>query len=81
MIMFYKHESDKKSCQLAALFLHTDCCYTVVQGDDDFCTIDEPCGVNEGDCDSNDECKNHLFCGSNNCPESLEVLFSILTCK
>ena len=29
------------------------------------------CGVDEGDCDSNDECKSHLFCGSKNCPFSL----------
>ena len=40
-------------------------------GDQDFCTSNEPCEVNEGDCDSNDECKSHLFCGSNNCPASL----------
>ena len=25
-----------------------DCCY---KEEDDFCTIDSPCGVNEGDCD------------------------------
>ena len=60
---------------------HTDCCYTVVQGDDDFCTIDEPCGVNEGDCDSNDECKNHLFCGSNNCLGTLDFLSASDCCE
>ena len=27
--------------------------------------------MDEGDCDSNNECKNHLFCGSNNCPFSI----------
>ena len=26
--------------------------------------------MNEGDCDSDDECKSHLYCGSNNCPAS-----------
>ena len=47
---------------------HTDCCDTAILGDDDFCTTDKLCDINQGDCDSNDECKNHLFCGSNNCP-------------
>ena len=61
--------------------VNTDCCYTAIVGDEDFCTIDKPCEVNEGDCDSNDECKNHLFCGSNNCPEYLGFLFSIDCCE
>ena len=58
-----------------------DCCYQPTLGDEDFCTIDEPCEVDEGDCDSNDECKNHLFCGSNNCPDSLGVLSSVDCCE
>ena len=49
----------------------TDCCYVANVGDEDFCTTDEPCEADEGDCDSNDECKSHLFCGSNNCPTPL----------
>ena len=60
---------------------HTDCCYTATLGDEDFCTIDKPCEVDEGDCDSNDECKSHLFCGSNNCPDSLEVVSSVDCCE
>ena len=43
---------------------HIDCCYDASNGAEDFCTIDQPCEVNEGDCDSDDECKSHLFCGS-----------------
>ena len=60
---------------------HTDCCFTAIVGDDDFCSTDEPCDVNEGDCDSDDECKSNLFCGSNNCPDSLRVLSSIDCCE
>ena len=40
--------------------------------DGDCCTPENPCGPNQGDCDYDQECKNGLFCGSNNCP-----LFSI----
>ena len=60
---------------------HTDCCYAAIVGDEDFCTTDEPCGVDEGDCDSDNECKNHLFCGSNNCLDSLGFLSSIDCCE
>ena len=35
------------------------------------CTISNPCEVNEGDCDTDDECKHGLSCGSNNCADSL----------
>ena len=46
-----------------------DCCYSV---EEDFCTIDSPCGENMGDCDSNDVCQGNLVCGLNNCPVSLD---------
>ena len=39
--------------------------------EDDFCTSQNPCGTNQGDCDTHDECQASLFCGSNNCPDSL----------
>ena len=58
-----------------------DCCYQPILGDEDFCTLNSycmfgtcyplPCGENGGDCDSNDECADGLFCGYNNCPASL----------
>ena len=60
---------------------HTDCCYDAKVGAEDFCTTDEPCEVDEGDCDSNEECKSHLFCGSNNCPDSLGFLSSVDCCE
>ena len=49
-----------------------DCCYEASVGDDDFCTTVNPCGEDEGDCDSNNECQTNLYCQTAvNCPESL----------
>ena len=60
---------------------HTDCCYKAVVGTEDFCSTDQPCKVDEGHCDSDDECESHLFCGSNNCPDSLGFLPSVDCCE
>ena len=52
----------------------TDCCYDNSQsvvGDETFCTTIQPCGQDEGDCDSHIECQDGLVCGSNNCPNYL----------
>ena len=35
--------------------------------DNECCSADEPCGLGEGDCDSDDECSGELVCGVNNC--------------
>jgi len=32
------------------------------------CTPSTPCGIDDGDCDSDTDCKPGLICGSNNCP-------------
>ena len=48
-----------------------DCCYQPTVGDEDFCASATPCGEDEGDCDSHDECQDGLSCGTNNCPTSL----------
>ena len=32
------------------------------------CTTASPCGVDEGDCDSDSDCQVGLKCGTNNCP-------------
>ena len=45
--------------------------YIKCANENDFCTSDDPCGTNDGDCDIHDECKDGLVCGSNNCPDSL----------
>merc|ERR1719483_141995 len=34
----------------------------------DCCSSSLPCGINEGDCDNDDECHPNLKCGRNNCP-------------
>ena len=60
---------------------HTDCCYDASLGSVDFCSVDEPCEADEGDCDSHDECKSHLYCGINNCPNSLGFLSSVDCCE
>ena len=36
-----------------------------------FCTSQNPCGLNEGDCDSKDDCQTGLVCGDDNCPSHL----------
>ena len=59
-----------------------DCCFGTLVGDDDFCTSDaNPCGENEGDCDSNNECQANLICDiANNCPASLGFASDVNCC-
>ena len=45
--------------------------YIKCANEDDFCTSQNPCATDQGDCDIHDECQDGLFCGSNNCPASL----------
>ena len=37
------------------------------EGGDDCCNRTNKCGVGEGDCDSDDDCKGNLVCGADNC--------------
>ena len=60
---------------------NTDFCYVAIIGDENFCTVDNPCAADEGDCDYNDECQTKLFCGSNNCPHYLGVSSSVDCCE
>ena len=46
-----------------------DCC--LLPSLDLDCTSEIPCGQNEGDCNSHDECQAGLACGTDNCPASL----------
>ena len=48
-----------------------DCCYALTVGNEHFCTAANPCGQDEGDCDSHEECQGSLICGSVNCPTYL----------
>ena len=60
-----------KNCPVSLGFdWNTDCCYDAIIGDKDFCSLDNPCESGEGHCDSNDECQNGLFCGSENCKDT-----------
>ena len=63
------HKCGTDNCR-SSLGFHSqfDCCYSV---EEDFCTLENPCDVNQGDCDSNDVCEDNFVCGLNNCPESL----------
>ena len=51
----------------------TDDIYIKCANENDFCSSQNPCGTNQGDCDTHDECQDGLVCGSNNCPDSLEL--------
>ena len=46
----------------------------------DYCTTEDPCPENEGDCDHNNECQNGLVCGQDNCPSTLKYEWSIDCC-
>ena len=43
----------------------TNC--TDINWDYTCCTSANPCGLDQGDCDSDDECSGDLKCGDNNC--------------
>ena len=52
-------------------FIATNDVHIKCANEDDFCTSGNPCGTDQGDCDTHDECQDGLFCGSNNCPDSI----------
>ena len=52
-------------------FVATNNVYIKCANENDFCISQNPCGTDQGDCDTHDECQYGLFCGSNNCPDSL----------
>ena len=31
------------------------------------CTVENPCGIGEGDCDNDNQCIGYLVCGTDNC--------------
>ena len=62
----------------------TDCCYNQTllnMGDAHFCTVDNPCEENEGDCGNDNDCQTGLTCGTDNCPASLGFDSSIDCCN
>ena len=64
------HMCGINNCRSALGFhSHYDCCYSL---EEDFCTFENPCSVDQGDCDSNVDCLDKLECGFNNCPASID---------
>ena len=61
-----------KNCPNSPEFDPDDNCCTKGNGHDSFCTANNLCDDNEGDCDNDNECKDGLVCGENNCPISPE---------
>ena len=67
-----------------SLGLHSefDCCYVPTIGDEHFCTNNNPCAIDEGDCDSNNECQTNLICDTiNSCPTHLGFASDINCCS
>jgi len=60
--------------------LGIDCCRKPINGDYNFCTAENPCGLDEGDCDFDNECQPGLTCGTNNCPTNLGLDATIDCC-
>ena len=58
---------------LHGAYIATDDVYIKCAYEDNFCTSENPCGSDQGDCDTHDECQDGLLCGSNNCPDSLDL--------
>ena len=59
-----------------------DCCYQSTVGDEHFCTTDNSCGLDEGDCDSNNECQTNLICDTiNSCPTHLGFASDMNCCS
>ena len=61
-------------------FIATNDVYIKCANEDDFCTFQNPCGADQGDCDTHDDCQDSVFCGSNNCPEYLGFHFEFDCC-
>ena len=57
--------------QISNSFIATNDVFVKCATEDDFCTSGNPCGTDQGDCDTHDDCWDGLFCGSNNCQDSL----------
>ena len=46
-------------------------CTNAQPGEIGYCTDENPCDVDGGHCESNNQCGNGLYCGFNNCPPEL----------
>ena len=60
-------------------YLYCDACECL---DEDLCTLNNPCSEDEGDCDSNNECKTNLICDiTNSCPTYLGFASEVNCCS
>ena len=57
------HTLHTHNVEIYILIIFLDVC----DGEDSCCTESNQCGVNEGDCDSDVDCKGDLVCGIDNC--------------
>ena len=53
------------------LKIHSELDLGPVNGDDDWCTTEKPCGQDEGNCETDDHCLEGYICGYRNCPSEL----------
>ena len=53
------------------LKIHSELDLGPVIGDDDWCTTEKPCGQDEGNCETDDQCLEGYICGYRNCPSEL----------
>ena len=72
-----------KNCPASLGFASiVDCCYKPTLGDEYFCTTDNPCDVDEGNCDSHNECQTNLRCDiENGCSAYLGLASDINCCS
>ena len=57
-----------------------DCCFEATLGHLDYCTVENKCGIGEGDCDMHDECQIGLVCGENTCNSTLGIFDDLSDC-
>ena len=57
-----------------------DCCFETTLGHFDYCTAENKCGIDEGDCDMHDECQIGLVCGENTCNSTLGIFDDLSDC-
>ena len=58
-----------------------DCCYRISLGAEDFCSVNQPCAINEGDCDSNDECQIGLICDTSQDCSIFDKSYDVHCCQ
>ena len=71
------------NCQASLGFdAKVDCCYQPTVGDEHFCTTDNHCAVNEGDCDFDNECQTGLICKTDiDCSSNFGLNLNVDCCQ